>query len=381
MSSGFSDLELTLILLSIPNIGPARYWKLIEAFGSPRAAFNAPIESLRVGFSATSFATFAEIRGNLQHEVFTFVDKTIAWCEQHDVCILHHSDEDYPARLREIAQAPPCLYVKGDTKILSDNQIAIVGSRSASQNGQNTAKRLASDLVVRGLVVTSGLALGIDGQAHQGALAGGGKTIAVVGTGVDQVYPYRHRQLANEILLSGGAIVSEFPLGTKARPQNFPRRNRIISGLSVGTVVVEAAVKSGSLITAKYALEQNREVFAMPGSVHSTLSRGCHTLIKQGAMLIEDAEDICNEILGLYEGDVTVSVSEPSMPKRETLEDKQERLVFDHIDYNPASIEEIAQRTGLNINDLLATLMNLELSGLLNHEGGRYVRAVKSSSA
>lgn len=372
--SHFSEVELTFFLLSAPDIGPARYWKLLECFGgNVSAVVNRPATELRQLLSPAATDYLVSLRSH-PHESHQHLKNTIDWCEQNGVHIVHHNDQHYPERLLEIPRPPPLLYVRGDVSLLSQDQIAIVGSRSASKNGQIAARTLARDLVERGLAITSGLALGIDGQAHLGALDVKGKTIAVIGTGVDRVYPYRHQQLAKDIVENGGAIVSEFPLQTPAKPQNFPRRNRIISGLSLGTVIVEAAVKSGSLITAKYALDQNREVFAMPGSVNSPLSKGCHALIRQGAVLIEHAEDICTEILGLAKTPVKRCAPQEAFPENET-----EAKVLAEVDYSPTPVEQLAERTGLNIGELLATLTNLELGGYLQNEGGQYIRLAKES--
>ena len=196
-------------------------------------------------------------------------------------------DARYPELLKQIADPPSILFVQGDVSLLAKWQIALVGSRNPSASGRDTAYEFSRYLAQDGITINSGLAMGIDAASHQGALAAGGKTIAVIGTGLDRVYPAKHRELAHEIA-STGAIVSEFALGTSPRAENFPRRNRIISGLSLGTVVVEAAVKSGSLITARMAMEQGREVFAIPGSIHNPLARGCHQLIRQGAKLVEN---------------------------------------------------------------------------------------------
>jgi len=209
--------------------------------------------------------------------------------------ILTLHDPAYPALLKEIADPPPLLFVRGDPAVLSRPQLGIVGSRNPTPGGRSLAEDFARSLSRCGLVVTSGMALGIDAAGHRGALRGGGTTLAVAGTGPDRIYPARHRDLARAIV-EQGAIISEFAPGTPALPSNFPRRNRIISGLSLGVLVVEAACRSGSLITARLAAEQGREVFALPGSIHNPLARGCHHLIRQGAKLVEDIEDIVEEL-------------------------------------------------------------------------------------
>ncbi len=220
---------------------------------------------------------------------------TLNWLAKANNHIVTLADPDYPKALLEIADPPPLLYAKGNIALLNKLSIAIVGSRNASVQGEKNAEAFAQGLAVHGLCIVSGLALGIDGAAHRGALKAKGDTIAVVGTGLDMVYPAQHRDLAHQIA-SSGLIISEFPLGTLSKPQNFPRRNRLISGLSLGCLVVEANLKSGSQITARLSAEQGREVFAIPGSIHSPLAKGCHQLIKQGAKLVDSLQDIVEEL-------------------------------------------------------------------------------------
>lgn len=224
------------------------------------------------------------------------VDKDLAWAEQPACRLLTMADVGYPQLLKEIDTSPPVLFVRGDVKLLSTMQIAIVGSRHPSRSGVENASDFAEYFSTRGLTITSGLALGIDGAAHRGALRGTGRTVAVMGNGLDGIYPRRHQRLADQIVEQGGVLVSEFSVGIGPKPEHFPRRNRIISGLSVGTLVVEAALKSGSLITARLALEQGREVFAIPGSIHNPLAKGPHALIQQGAKLVETALDVFEEL-------------------------------------------------------------------------------------
>ncbi|MFL0800988.1 MAG: DNA-processing protein DprA [Agarilytica sp.] len=371
----YSSLEKILLILSVTGIGVARYWKLCDAFGSVDQAFDASRDQLNTVLKPALTDQLDAIRQQAQHPSLIEARRSIAWCDANNVHLLSHLDPLYPPLLSEIAQAPPCLFVRGDISVLQRDQVAIVGSRSASKAGLANAYNMASELVSRDFVVSSGLALGIDGQAHMGALGGNGQTLAVVGTGIDVIYPYRHKQLAKNIVENGGAIVSEFPLGTVPSPQNFPRRNRIISGMSLGTLVIEAAVKSGSLITAKYALEQNREVFAMPGSVHSPLSRGCHTLIKQGATLVESVDDICAELEGFAAK--TPALGDATKAPNPTISEDEQRIL-DQVEYDPISIETLAIATGLAVNSLLSGLMSLEMSGYIYNENGHYVKAVKT---
>jgi DNA processing protein len=286
--------------------------------------------------------------------------------------------------LREIPRPPPLLFVRGDPTCLSLPQLAIVGSRNPSGGGVENAERFAHYLAERGFAITSGLALGVDAAAHRGALRAGGKTIAVMGTGIDLIYPSRHRQLAQDIIGSGGALVSEFPLGTASHACNFPQRNRIISGLSGGTLVVEAAVQSGSLITASYALQHDREVFAIPGSIHNPLARGCHQLIRQGATLVETAQDIVDQLAGLlsYKRQEIKSArapqpelfTEPAGAGDEPELCAAEQNLLQALGYDPLSVDLLAERTGLDVGNLSAQLIGLEIKGLIQQVGACYQR-------
>jgi len=261
--------------------------------------------------------------------------------------------------------------------------LAIVGSRSPSGGGAENAERFAHYLAERGFAITSGLALGIDAAAHRGALRAGGKTIAVMGTGINLIYPSRHRQLAQDIIDSGGALVSEFPLGTASHACNFPQRNRIISGLSGGTLVVEAAVQSGSLITASYALQHDREVFAIPGSIHNPLARGCHQLIRQGATLVETAQDIVDQLAGLLsykrqEVKSTKALQPELFPEVDAEEESGlsalEQDLLQALGYDPLPVDLLAERTGLDVGNLSAQLIGLEIKGLIQQVGACYQR-------
>jgi DNA processing protein len=267
------------------------------------------------------------------------------------------------------------LHVLGDPVCVSALQIAVVGSRNPTPAGLELAHEFAAELARHGFTVTSGLAAGIDAAAHRGALAGGGTTIAVAGTGLDRVYPTRHRQLAAEIVRAG-AVVSEFPLGSPPLPESFPRRNRIISGLSRGTLVVEAALQSGSLITARAALEQGREVFAIPGSIHNPCARGCHALIRAGAKLVEDIHDILEELGPVATGN-DPSASRRSERSATIIPQLNEPLasVLRQIDYAPTSIDTLIERTGLSSERLSPILLELEMAGHISAApGGTYTR-------
>ncbi|MBA3731560.1 MAG: DNA-protecting protein DprA, partial [Gammaproteobacteria bacterium] len=283
------DLADWLTLLRVPGVGPVTYKALIRVFGSPGQALRARHSELkRFGFTEEIFAHFS--KPNLHA-----IDQDLAWSAQPPHHVLVIGDPEYPRQLREIHGPPPVLFVNGDPHCLADPQIAIVGSRRPTPAGRDNAHTFAAHMANAGLIVTSGLAIGIDGASHEGALAAGGLSIAVAATGLDRVYPARHRELATRIA-ARGALVSEFPTGVAPRAEHFPRRNRLISGLSLGVLVVEAARRSGSLITAGCAAEQGREVFAIPGSIHNPVARGCHHLIRQGAKLVESAYDILEEI-------------------------------------------------------------------------------------
>lgn len=305
------------------------------------------------------------------------IDQIIKDCIYCGCELIGYDDGDYPERLKQIYDPPLVLFAMGNKALLSSPQIAVVGSRGATAMGRENAFSFSKQLSIQGITITSGLALGIDADAHKGALAGGGYTIAVVATGLDRVYPSRHKKLANEILEKSGLIISEFVPGTVPKPGFFPKRNRIISGLSEGVLVVEATIKSGSLITARCALEQNREVFAIPGSIHNPQSKGCHWLIKQGAKLVEECADIIDEVNVLIETSLHLA-----MNKEETSEDKknEEQGLFnepllDNVGYEVTPIDIVVSRSKLPINAVLTQLTMLELKGLVSSVPGGYIRA------
>ena len=288
------------------------------------------------------------------------LDAALAWLEQPGNSLMTLGDTDYPAALLEIADPPAVLYCKGRRELLGRPALGIVGSRNATPQGLRDAEAFALALSNAGLTVVSGLALGIDAAAHRGGLAGAASSIAVIGTGLDRIYPARNKALAHE-LAKNGLIVSEFALGTPPLPGHFPRRNRLISGLSRGVLVVEAAPDSGSLITARVAAEQGREVFAIPGSIHSPLARGCHALIKQGAKLVESAADVLDELAWQQR------LAPPVLPQNEP------DPVLDALDGAPTTLDSLAQKTGLTLDALSAKLLALELDGRIAAlPGGRY---------
>ena len=281
---------------------------------------------------------------------------------------------DFPDLLRQIGDAPEHLYVRGDIDALHLPALAIVGSRNPTQQGRRTAYEFAKHLGSAGFCIVSGLAQGIDTAAHEGALDGGAKTVAFLGHGIDQVYPASNRQLAERIVRQG-ALCSEFPLGSSPRREHFPQRNRLISGLSVGTLVVEAAIRSGSLITARLASEQGREIFAIPGSIHNPLARGCHRLIRQGAKLVESADDIVSELGPIVAHMLQVPEEVPADEAVAVSGDSDYEMLIDAMGFDPATADELATRSGLTIGQVSSMPLILELEGKIEAQaGGRYSR-------
>jgi DNA processing protein len=302
------------------------------------------------------------------------VDFALEWLAEnsshHIISIL---DPEYPELLKDISDAPPVLYAIGNKDLLQSPQIAIVGSRNCTPGGAETARDFSSYLSNVGLTITSGMALGIDQYAHQAALDSGGKTIAVIGTGIDRIYPSKNKQLAYEIA-EKGLIVSEFPLGTPPVNSNFPKRNRIISGLSLATLVVEATRKSGSLITARLGIEQGREVFAIPGSIHNPQSKGCHHLIRQGAKLVDQASDIIDDIGSLL-GFIAEQAETHTDLQADSSIDEDYQALLDAMGYDPVSIDTLVNRSGLTIEQLSSMLLILELNNQIKAApGGLFVR-------
>lgn len=310
----------------------------------------------------------------LQQPDWAQAERDFAWTQQANQHILTWHHADYPSLLKEIYSAPPLLFIRGDLNSLKPPPFGMVGSRNPTPHGQQIAYDFAKALGYHGWSIVSGLALGIDAASHQGALAANTATLAVLGTGIDVVYPQRHRQLAEQICQQGGALISEFPLGVKPQAKHFPRRNRIISGLSRGVLVVEAALKSGSLITAHYALEQNRDVFAIPGSIHNPLSKGCHGLIRQGAILVETIEDI---LVNFNETAVQPSRQDvvPCTPDDVSGE---EAKVLSCLGWEPCHMDELVTRSEWDTSRLSSLLLELELKGHVKTHAQGYVRVKKA---
>jgi len=349
-------------MLRAPGVGSNTFQRLLEHF-EPAEVFSASRNSLlALGFSEKVIAA-------LQAPNWALVEKDLDWISQPDNHVLTLDDKNYPQQLKEISYPPPVLFVKGSVALLSKPQIAMVGSRNPSAQGIKTAIEFAETLSVAGYAITSGMALGIDAASHQGALNINGQTIAVAGTGLDRVYPACHKMLATQIV-ERGAMISEFLPGTSATAHHFPRRNRIISGLCVGLLVVEAAQQSGSLITARLALEQNREVFAIPGSIHNPLARGCNALIRQGAKLVETVQDIFEE-LGQYNHRHIAKSAEINQMEL----DLEQQNLLNLIDYNPTTVDTLVQESGWPVEVISSMLLVLELRGYIAAAaGGSYLR-------
>lgn len=353
-------LRLTLV----EGVGPASQRALLKALGPPGqvlAASRATLAGIVGADAADRLRTGPDPAA---------LDAALAWLDEPGNRILTLADPEYPPALLEIPDPPTLLYVKGDVALLSRPSLAVVGARSATPQGLDNARAFARVLAESGLTIVSGLALGIDTAAHRGALdAAGGRTVAVIGTGADRVYPARNRDLAHRVV-ERGAIVSEFPLGTPPLAHNFPRRNRIIAGLARGVLVVEAATDSGSLITARLAGENGREVMAIPGSIHSPLSRGCHRLIRDGAKLVETAADVLEEL----RWQVVPAASTPPSDERPAI-DPQAARVLEAMGFDPVTPEVLVERCGLTLDALYAILLALELEGrVASLPGSRYQR-------
>lgn len=365
-----TSLENWLILRHTPGLGISTFQVLLDAFGSVDAALNASSSQL------TKLPIKAETLSALNNLDKSVIEADLNWSSEADHHIITFDDQRYPPQLKDLPDAPPILYVRGDPDYLRQPQLAIVGSRNPSAAGRNTAKDFASHLANVGITITSGLASGIDGASHEGALQGLAGTIAVVAHGLDIVYPAQHQKLAQAIS-EHGAVISEMPIGTQPKRGLFPRRNRLISALSLGTLVVEAAIKSGSLITARLALELNREVFAIPGSIHNPMARGCHQLIRQGAKLVESADDILEDLRlpaansTLYP--IKTDENTPENPKdpHNTLDPDHQKLLK-CLAYEPASVDELVDRSNFNAAEVASMLLILELEGIIVSQDGRY---------
>jgi DNA processing protein len=360
-----ADARAWLRLCLAPGLTHVALRALLRWAGSPEAVLAA--SATRIAQVAGEPAARALERGAAP----TLVDASLAWLDASDRHLVTWGDPCYPAAILEVRRPPPFLFVEGRIDLLGAPAIAIVGSRNATSQGIGNAQRLACALSHAGLAVVSGMALGVDAAAHRGALAESGSSIAILGTGPDIRYPSENATLARE-LSEKGCLVSEFPVGTPPNGRNFPRRNRLISGLSLGVLVVEAGMPSGSLTTACLALDQNREVFAVPGSIHSPVSKGCHWLIKQGAKLVECVEDVLEEI------GMATNAKRPQPPSHEKCEDDRDPVLA-ALGFNPATVEQLAARTGLDAGKLAARMSMLEIDGrVVPLPGGAFQRVAQA---
>ncbi|KQV86184.1 MULTISPECIES: DNA-processing protein DprA [unclassified Roseateles] len=353
-----TPIELVAWLRLTESVGPAAARRLLAMAGSPQAVFELPAVALDQALPGKQREGFNKPPDHLDE----LIDKAQAWLAEpgHDLLVL--GDADYPPRLLATADPPLLLWLQGRRELLGAPSIAIVGSRNPTAQGGDNARAFARALARGGYTIVSGLALGVDAAAHEGALDADGATIAVVGTGLDQVYPRRNEKLAARLLAGGGLIVSEYSLGTPVLPANFPRRNRIIAGLAQGCLVVEAAVQSGSLITARQAVEAGREVFAIPGSIHSPQARGCHALIRQGAKLVESAQDVLEELPPL--GKLCVTPEPAETPH-------EQQALLDAMGFDPVSLDALMARCGWPAAELSAALLELELDGHIARLAGQ----------
>ncbi|MDR4479252.1 MAG: DNA-processing protein DprA [Nitrospira sp.] len=368
------SLRPWLVLRAIPGVGDAILLKLVQAFGTPDAVLSAPQAALeKMGCRPPLIEA---IQRGPDQDAIRQLDKELDQLSHRPVTVLTYLDTQYPSPLRMIPDPPPLLYVQGTLLETDRHAVAIVGTRKVSGAGRILAEELAGELARMGFTIVSGLARGVDAAAHRGALAGHGRTLAVMGCGLDRTYPADHRQL-REAIERQGAILSELPLGAAPHSYHFPRRNRIISGLSLGVVVTEATIESGSLITARLAGEQGREVFAVPGAVKAETSRGPNSLIKEGARLVESAQDILDELLPQLDTTFRARLSAgtgagvhptPALGA-------EERLVYDVLSVLPQSVDDVIRRSGLPASHVAAILLSLELKNCVRQlPGNEYVR-------
>lgn len=358
------NLPYWLAALYLPGVGPRRFLQWLKRFSHISTIFKASSDELCAKGIAKQF------HAALQYPDWHSIEGDLAWVNEFDHYLLAYDDPGYPPLLKEIADPPLVLYLRGNQSAILKTQLAIVGSRQATCIGLKNAEQFAFQLAEAGFTITSGLALGIDAASHRGALKAKGLTIAVFGTGLNHIYPSRHKKLAEDMIAQEGAIVSEFPLNIPVFAANFPRRNRIISGLCFGVLVVEAARKSGSLITAQYALDQGREVFAIPSSIHNPVAKGCHHLIQQGAKLVENVNDILDELTLLSNAFTMYAVEDKKKPVLDNAADQ----VLAQIGYEITSMDVITLRSGLTGSEVSSILLALELNGYIQFVSGGYIR-------
>jgi len=353
----------------VSGVGSVIFNRLIKEFHTPAKVFQATPDMLKrvEGIRSNTIKALSNSARDSD-----WANRELDRLEKLGLGLLTLNDESYPHNLKMIYDPPPILYIKGEIQERDGLSLAIVGSRSASAYGKDTTQRLARSLTERGFTIVSGLARGIDTAAHKGALKAGGRTLAVLGSGVDVIYPWENKRLAEEIS-ERGAVISEFPLGTQPEAPHFPSRNRIISGLSLGAIIIEASFRSGSLITARLALEQGREVFAVPGNVDSPWSKGTNRLIKEGAKLVTDTEDIIEEVLPQYEAPGKLKSESPPEPEDLTLEGK---TILALLEASPVPIDSLIQETGFPSGQVSSLLLDLELKGLVKQLPGKTFKKV-----
>lgn len=352
-----SETAFWLAISRVPFIGPARVERLLQTFGSLSAAWAAPAEELRVALESRSLSELLAARSRI--DPAGDLDRL----RRLGISAVHPGHPSYPRLLAEISGRPSLLYVRGELAAADDTSVAIVGTRRATPYGRQAAERTAAELAQAGITVVSGLARGVDAAAHRAALEAGGRTIAVLGSGPDVIYPAEHRRLAEQILESG-AILSEFPLGAKPDAQNFPARNRIVSGMTLGTLIVEAPARSGALITASFAADQGREVFVLPGSIFAQTSEGTNALLRDGARLVRDGADILED-LGLGGGGSVATQSQMVL-------DDNERRLYAALGKEARHIDELAEEAGLSAGAASALMLTMELKGLVRNHGAQY---------
>lgn len=355
------NLKYWLALLRTPGVGSKTFIKILDTYLPEQLFSQTSAALLAIGLNQKSI-------DYINAPDWDLIENDLHWVKQAKNDLITFYDHRYPAQLKEIDSPPPVLFTRGDTHLLTQPQISIVGSRNPSPLGQQSAIDFAQSLAQYGFTITSGLALGIDAASHQGALNVKGFTIAVTGTGLDRVYPARNKQLATDIA-DTGLLISEFPPGTTAQANHFPRRNRIISGLCIGLLVVEAAKKSGSLITARMALEENREVFAIPGSIHNPLARGCNALIKEGAKLVENTQDILDEL-----GEYNQQPEAIALKNNKSTLDLEQQNLLNLIMFSPTSVDWLVQESSFSVEVVSSMLLLLELQGSIASTAGGYIR-------
>jgi len=354
-----NDREALLSLYSIPGIGPARMRSLISCFGSAQNVLDAPVRQLMEIRGVTQ-----NIASKIKNEVNeAFVKSQIDMLKLHDADLISYWDAEYPERLKSIYDPPAFLFVKGHYNTMLLDAIGIVGTRTPSPYGKNVTVTMAREMVAGGLAVFSGFARGVDTLAHQATVDAGGATLAVLGNGLDIIYPAENKKLYERVL-ERGLFVTEYPFGTKPDAGNFPKRNRIISGLSLGILITEAGAKSGALLTAMYALDQNRDIFAVPGPIHASKSAGCNELIKQGAKLVQGPADIMSELSGRI-----AQNNEPVKPKPKLNEPA--KTLYGLLDGEALHIDQLALKAGISTSEALSALLMLELNGLVRQMAGK----------